>query len=54
MRDIIDIFIVALAFYKLFMLIKETRAEQLTKGIFALFLFTKISGWLELYTVNWI
>ncbi len=54
MRDIIDIFIVALAFYKLFMLIKETRAEQLTKGIFALFLFTKISGWLEFYTVNWI
>lgn len=54
MRDIIDIFIVALAFYKLFMLIKETRAEQLTKGIFALFLFAKISGWLELYTVNWI
>lgn len=54
MRDIIDIIIVALVFYKLFMLIKETRAEQLTKGIFALFVFTKLSGWLELYTVNWI
>lgn len=53
-RDIIDIFIVAIAFYKLFMLIRETRAEQLTKGIFALFVFTKISGWLELYTVYWI
>ena len=54
MRDIIDIFIVTVAFYKLFMLIRETRAEQLTKGIFALFVFTKISGWLELYTVYWI
>ncbi len=54
MRDIIDIFIVAIAFYKLFMLIRETRAEQLTKGIFALFVFTKLSEWLELYTINWL
>ncbi len=53
-RDIIDILIVALAFYKLFMLIRETRAEQLTKGIFALFVFTKLSEWLELYTINWL
>ncbi len=41
-------------FYKLFMLIRETRAEQLTKGIFALFVFTKLSEWLELYTINWL
>ena len=53
-RDIIDILIVAIAFYKLFMLIRETRAEQLTKGIFALFVFTKISQWLELFTINWL
>ncbi|CCQ93547.1 conserved hypothetical protein [[Clostridium] ultunense Esp] len=53
-RDIIDILIVALAFYKLFLLIRETRAEQLTKGILALFLFTKLSEWIELYTVYWI
>ena len=53
-RDIIDILIVALTFYKLFMLIRETRAEQLTKGIVALFIFTKISEWLKLYTVFWI
>lgn len=53
-RDIIDILIVAFAFYKLFMLIRETRAEQLTKGIILLFITTKISEWLELYTVYWI
>lgn len=53
-RDIIDILIVAFAFYKLLMLIRETRAEQLTKGIVVLFVFTKISEWLELYTVYWI
>ncbi len=53
-RDIVDILIVAIAFYKLFMLIRETRAEQLTKGIFALFVFTKLSEWMELYTINWL
>lgn len=52
--DIIDIVVVALVFYKLFKLIRETRAEQLTKGIFALFVFTKLSGVLKLYTINWI
>lgn len=53
-KDIIDIFIVALMFYKLFSLIRETRAEQLLKGIFALFIFAKLSGILKLYTINWI
>ncbi|NLX62694.1 MAG: TIGR00159 family protein [Tissierellia bacterium] len=53
-RDIFDILIVAIAFYKLFMLIRETRAEQLTKGIFILFALTKVSEWLEFYTLNWI
>ncbi len=53
-KDIIDILIVATAFYKLFQLIRETRAEQLTKGILALFVFTKVSEWLQLYTVFWI
>lgn len=53
-RDIFDILIVAMAFYKLFMLIRETRAEQLIKGIFILFALTKVSEWLELYTLNFI
>lgn len=54
MRDVIDIVIVALVFYKLFTLIKETRAEQLTKGIVILLILTKISDWLQLFTINWI
>ncbi len=55
-RDIVDIVIVAIVLYNLFKLIRETRAEQLVKGIFAIFVFEKISGegWLELYTINWI
>lgn len=54
MRDVIDILIVAAVLYKLFTLIKETRAEQLTKGIVVLLVLTKLSDWLELYTINWI
>ncbi|MTI49747.1 MAG: TIGR00159 family protein [Firmicutes bacterium] len=53
-RDIIDIAIVAFAFYKLFMLIRETRAEQLIKGIILLLVATRMSQILELYTVQWI
>ncbi len=53
-KDIIDILIVAVMFYKIFSLIKETRAEQLIKGIIAFFVFAKLSGILKLYTVNWL
>lgn len=53
-KDIIDIIIVAWMSYKLFSLIKETRAEQLLKGIVALFVFAMISNQLELYTISWV
>lgn len=54
MRDVIDIVIVAAVLYKLFTLIRETRAEQLTKGIAVLLVLTKLSDWQKLYTINWI
>ncbi|MTI69144.1 MAG: TIGR00159 family protein [Firmicutes bacterium] len=53
-RNMIDIFIVAFVFYKIYTLIKETRAEQLIKGIIVLLVATKISEWLKLFTINWI
>jgi diadenylate cyclase len=53
-RDIIDILIVAVVLYKLFTLIKETRAEQLIKGIGILLVLTKLSEWAKFYTINWI
>ena len=53
-RDVIDILIVAVVLYKLFTLIKETRAEQLIKGIGILLVLTKLSEWAEFYTINWI
>lgn len=54
MRDIIDIIVVAIILYKLFTLIKETRAEQLIKGIILLLVLTKITEWMKLFTINWI
>ena len=52
--DIIDITIVAYVLYKLFMLIRETRAEQLLKGLIVLLVSLKVSEWVGLYTINWI
>ena len=54
MRDVIDIVIVAAVLYKVFVLLRETRAEQLAKGIVVLLVLTKVSEWMELYTINWI
>lgn len=52
--DIVDILIVGIAIYRIYILIKETRAEQLMKGILAIFLFYIVSSKLNLYTVSWI
>jgi diadenylate cyclase len=52
--DIVDMGIVAFVFYKLYMLIRETRAEQLIKGILVLLLVTPLSEVLQLHVINWI
>lgn len=52
--DIIDILIVAFVVYKLLGLIKQTRAEQLLKGVLLLVVATFISDVLELHTINWL
>ncbi|MCC5911849.1 MAG: diadenylate cyclase CdaA [Clostridiaceae bacterium] len=53
-RDILDMAIVAFVFYKLYMLIRETRAEQLIKGILVLLFATQLSEWFQLHAINWI
>ncbi len=53
-RDILDIAIVTFVFYKLIVLIKGSRAEQLLKGLAVLLLATLISDQLELNTINWL
>lgn len=52
--NIIDISIVAYIFYKLFMLIQKTRAEQLVKGIILILIVMKVSEILGLLTLYWI
>jgi diadenylate cyclase len=51
---VVDIAIVAFVVYKLFTLIRGTRAVQLLKGIVLLLLLTQVSGLLHLVTVHWI
>lgn len=53
-RDIIDILIVAAVIYKFYTLLRETRAEQLIKGIVVLVVLTVVSDRLQLYTINYI
>lgn len=53
-NDIIEIAIIAYVFYKVFQIIKRTRAEQLLKGIIILLIITKVSEWLQFRTINWI
>jgi len=52
--DVIDVTVVAFFVYKILQFIKETRAEQLVKGLLLLLFLTRISDWLKLYTVFWI
>lgn len=52
--NLVDILIVAYIFYKLFTLIKETRAEQLIKGIIFIFIIMKVSDILGLMALNYL
>lgn len=50
----VDIGIIAIIIYKVMNLIKETRAEQLIKGITVLVVATKLSEVLGFHTVYWL
>ena len=52
--DAVDILIVAFVIYQLLKLIKQTRAEQLLKGVLLLVVATVVTGLLNLHTINWI
>ena len=53
-RSILDIVIVTYFFYKIILLIRGTRAEQLVKGLAVLLIVTVVSGWLGLVTIHWL
>ncbi|MCJ7645321.1 TIGR00159 family protein, partial [bacterium] len=52
--NILDILVVAYVIYKLFMLLKGTRAIQVLRGLFILILATLVARALQFQTVSWI
>jgi diadenylate cyclase len=52
-RDIIDIIIITYVFYRLILIIRGTRAEQLVKGLILLLLAMVISDQAGLDTLHW-
>lgn len=52
--DLIDILLIAIIVYQLLKLLKETRAMQLVKGVFLLFLILQASSWTKLNTLNYL
>lgn len=54
LADILDIAIVAYIFYMLSAFVRETRAGTLIKGIVLLMIFTWLSNFLQLNTINYL
>jgi len=52
--SIVDIIVVTFIFYKIYMLIRETRAEQLLKGIILIIFLIPVSSLLNLTMLNWL
>lgn len=52
--DIIDIAMIAFVVYKLFSILKNTRAEQVLKGLIFVLIFASIADILNLNTVSWV
>ncbi len=53
-QDVVDIVFVAIILYRLLLIIKGTKAAQMLLGLGLLLLASLFSGYLGLYTVNWI
>lgn len=53
-NDILDILIVSFLAYKVIGFIRDSRAQQLIKGLFVLFAAFFLSDVLDLYALNWI
>jgi len=52
--DVIDILIVAFVIYNVLRFIRETRAEQLVKGLLVLVVAAFVSDYFNLHVLNWI
>lgn len=52
--DVLDILVVAFFLYRIYILIRNTRATSLVNGLAILGILTLVSGWLQLHAVSWI
>lgn len=52
--DILDILIVAVILYKVYVMLQDTRAITLVKGILVLLGVTMVCSWLELHVISWL
>ena len=50
----IDIVVVAYFLYRIYLMLKNTRAATLVKGLLVLVLFMLISRWLNLHVISWL
>ena len=52
--DVLDILIIAVIFYELFILLRRTRSSALLKGVFLLLVLVMLSSLLGLTSLNWL
>ncbi|MDI6809257.1 MAG: diadenylate cyclase CdaA [Candidatus Eisenbacteria bacterium] len=52
--DVLDVAVVAFLFYRLFLLIRGTRAAQMFVGLVVIIIASMISQFLQLHSLNWI
>ena len=52
--DVLDIIIVAVILYKIYVMLKDTRAITLVKGVLVLLVVTLICSWFELHVISWL
>ncbi|HIU63434.1 MAG TPA: TIGR00159 family protein [Candidatus Avacidaminococcus intestinavium] len=52
--DMVDIFVVTYFLYKLYQMLKNTRAASLVKGLLVLLIAALVSNWLNLHVINWL
>lgn len=52
--DLVDILVVTYFLYRLYQMLKNTRAASLVKGLVVLLLAALVSNWLNLHVINWL
>ena len=53
-RDFVEVLVLAIIFYRVFLFIKGTRTIQIMKGLFIIVLIALLAKIMNLYTISWI